>query len=266
MTTLTLRDSGFLGLSRGPWVPWTPAQRISDLWFKGNDGPQPTGGVVTQWNDLSGKGRHLTQATTSLCPVVTPNALNGKNVVTFNQQFMSGAAGALNAEQVYMIAVMKVISSDGTNDLFMGVGATGRSRKLRALWRSSTGTTMGFSGWNADLPNSIHSLDIGGGYHIYEVWNTKLNIPNNLKIARDGVVDTYSTSTGLEPVDDGRFSIGSVVDAYTFYYSNISVAEVIVDYAAPSDASRALLRGYLAWEYGLQGNLPADDPYKFAAP
>jgi len=66
-------------------------------------------------------------------------------------------------------------------------------------------------------------------------------------------------------------SFTSPIDSLTVggYYgdncSGISLGELVI---APllSDADRQKLEGYLAHKWGLQANLPADHPYKAAAP
>jgi len=41
-----------------------------------------------------------------------------------------------------------------------------------------------------------------------------------------------------------------------------AIGELIVLDAVPSVATRQKLEGYLAWKFGLEGNLPTGHPYK----
>lgn len=52
------------------------------LWLKADAGV--TGTPVSQWNDQSGRGNHLIQATSTNRPVLTANALNGFPALTFD--------------------------------------------------------------------------------------------------------------------------------------------------------------------------------------
>ena len=83
---------------------------------------------------------------------------------------------------------------------------------------------------------------------------------------KDGSVETLTTSAALSTTLDG-FSVGALQGALVEnYYSNISVAEIIVLYEAISTVNRQKLEGYLAHKWGLTANLPADHPYKTVGP
>jgi hypothetical protein len=45
-----------------------------------------------------------------------------------------------------------------------------------------------------------------------------------------------------------------------------SIAEAIILPTALAAPERQRIEGYLAWKWGLQGNLPADHPWKAAPP
>jgi hypothetical protein len=65
------------------------------LWLDGSSASSVTlnGSTVSQWNDLSGNGRHATQATAASQPTFTSNARNGRSALTFGgSQTMSVAA------------------------------------------------------------------------------------------------------------------------------------------------------------------------------
>ena len=56
------------------------------LWLNGSDSSSVTlnSGNVSEWRDLSGGGRHFTQATSAAQPVYTTAGQNGKNCLTFD--------------------------------------------------------------------------------------------------------------------------------------------------------------------------------------
>src|SRR5258706_12126795 len=64
---------------------WTPASVTTAFWYDASNAGSITqsGGTVSQWNDLSGNARHLTQATTALQPTYTASALNSKPGIHF---------------------------------------------------------------------------------------------------------------------------------------------------------------------------------------
>lgn len=64
-------------------------------------------GRVSQWNDMSGNGRHLIQATADSRPIVTSNAINGQPAVTFGD---NGLARFLSAANVVPVGDTSVFS------------------------------------------------------------------------------------------------------------------------------------------------------------
>lgn len=261
------------GASRrsGPAL-WTPAQIATSIWLDASTSSTITtsGGTVSEWRDRSGNNRHISQAVTAQQPTLVAGGLNGLPVITFdgvNDILLNAAVGAAGLTSVSIIAVFKMNSGGTSEDIPMGVGETGQVGRIRVLYRAGSGTTVGFASWARDVPSSAYSYDIGGGYHIFEAWNTQLALPNNVVIGRDGLTTTYSSSSaGLSTTVDG-FSMGSLRgSAVANYYAAISVAEVVILYSAVTSTDRVLIEGYLAWKWGLQANLPAGHLYKSAAP
>lgn len=72
--------------STSSWVNFTPLALNPYVWFDAADTSTITSsaGAVSQWNDKSGLGRDLTQATGSAQPATGTNTLNGLNVINFN--------------------------------------------------------------------------------------------------------------------------------------------------------------------------------------
>jgi hypothetical protein len=249
--------------------PWTPANISTALWFDASDTTTviQTGNLVSQWNDKSGNNRHISQATPSQQPTLASNQQNGLNVLTFdgsNDILSNASVGASGLNSVTIISVFRMISGGSTEDIPMGIG-TNTNGNLRSYYRGPNDTTVGFAGWNNDVPSSAYSYDIGGGYHIFEVWNPQLNTPNNAVIGRDGSTTTYTTNIGNLNTSGNGFSVGSLQGTST-YYTNMSVGEILVFYSVLTDVNRQLAEGYLAWKWGLQGNLPANHPYRNVSP
>lgn len=255
-----------------PGVPWTPANISTFLWFDASDASTITltSGAVSQWNDKSERNKHLTQTVVSTArPVVSAAALNGLNTITYdgvNDYMDNPSVGSSGIQSFFMIAVFRMNTGGNNEDLPMGIGATGANRQCRCFYRANAGTNVGFAGFSADIASSAYSYDIGGSYHIFEIGNTQLTGPNQVEIGRDGQATSYTPSNSLLAATDG-FTMGSLRGgAIGNYYSAISVAEFICLHYFPTTDQRQRLRGSLAWKWGLQGNLPADHPYKFSRP
>lgn len=95
------------GVSNG----WTPAALPSlSLWLDASDSATITasGGSVSQWNDKSGAGNHVTQGTSSMQPTTGTTTLNGLNVVSFDgTDTMRTANGACNSAKITFFIVAK---------------------------------------------------------------------------------------------------------------------------------------------------------------
>ena len=65
---------------------WTPLELGADriAWFDASVGPFTYATGISQWNDLSGLGNHVTQSTGSSQPLLNSSYLNGKPSVVFD--------------------------------------------------------------------------------------------------------------------------------------------------------------------------------------
>jgi hypothetical protein len=248
--------------------PWTPSRITTDLWFDAADASTITlnGSTVSQWNDKSGNARNISQGTTANQP--TYSSVNSEIVFDGSNDILSNASvGAADLVSVTLIAVIKMNSGGGTEDVLMGIGETGNVGRIRTFYRGPNQTTVGFAGWGADVGTSTHSWDIGGGYHIISGWNTALGASSNVRLSRDGVTPTVHSTSGSLVASVNGFSVGSLRGSLVGnYYSAISVKEIVVLYSAVTDTNRQLIEGYLAHKWGLSANLPSDHPYKSSAP
>lgn len=89
-------------------------------WYSGTslDGNFADGAAVTNWADLSGNGRHLTNRLTYLCPTMKSNAYNGKSCLSFDSSktnklmFTStNYTSGLN-EEMWAVFVVRYTNSD----------------------------------------------------------------------------------------------------------------------------------------------------------
>ena len=249
---------------------WNPSMISTALWLDAADASTITesGGAVSQWDDKSGNGRNISQSNASQRPALVSSGLNSKPTVDFdgsNDVMLNASVGASGLSNVSIISVFKQITGGGSEDHQINIGQTNNTGKVRGVYRNPNGTVLGFGGW-ARTAFSSFSLDIGGSHHIFGFANTALSGSNNLEMFKDGSIETLTTSNALSTTLDG-FSVGSLQGASVAnYYSNISVAEIIVLYEAISTVNRQKTEGYLAHKWGLTANLPNDHPYKTVGP
>lgn len=249
---------------------WNPSMISTALWLDAADASTVTtvSDAVSQWNDKSGNGRNIFQSTANQRPTFTSSGLNGKPTLDFdgsNDVLLNASVGASDLSNASIISVFKQIIGGASEDHQINIGQTGTAGKVRGFYREPNGTVIGFGGW-ASTAISSFSLDIGGSHHIFGFVNTALSGPNNIVVIKDGSTQTLSTTATLSTTLDG-FSVGSLQGAsIASYYSNISVAEIIVTYDAISTLNRQKVEGYLAHKWGLEANLPVGHPYKTTGP
>lgn len=256
MTARFLANSGIL---------WTPT--TSTIWHNAGDPATLTtvSGAASQLNDKSGSA-HWIQASPTQRPIVTPNGLNGKTVLTLDgvNDFMSSSSAG-QATNISIIVLMKYNSASG-EDIALGFGTTGQTKAVRALYRGNGGTTQGFATFGNDITSSGLSCDIGGDFHIFSI----IQSGQQVSMWRDGSPDTVLPRTlSLTPntVNTTNYTLGSLAGpSIGAYYSAISFCEAVVYYSAINSTLRQHTEGYMAHDWGKQGSLPSDHPYKNAPP
>ena len=72
-------------------VAWTPAELTTLAWYDAADASTITlnGSNVSQWDDKSGSGRHLSQVTASRQPSYAASTLNDRPLITLVDDFMT---------------------------------------------------------------------------------------------------------------------------------------------------------------------------------
>lgn len=127
------------------------------LWLDASDAATITssGGKVSQWNDKSGNGRNVTQATSAAQPSTGTATQNGRNVLVFDGSDYLAAATAADWKFLH----------DGTNYIVASAVQFGTSANPDALYVllstfnsafTFVGTWMGFD----DRPTAGRSLQL----------------------------------------------------------------------------------------------------------
>jgi len=108
-----------IAASRRPYVAavgggWTPASVSTAFWFDADNAASITasGGLVSQWNDLSGNARHATQATGGLKFTDTASVQNGKHgLLSVNSAGSNMKTAGFTVSQPFMIfAAFKIVT------------------------------------------------------------------------------------------------------------------------------------------------------------
>lgn len=192
-----------------------------------------TSGAVSQWSDLSGNGRHLTQSTSSRRPTVKVAEKNGLNVIYFD----GGAKGLVTSSltlnnPITIFVVVKMYSLASYTTIYDGVNnneanLAGNSGNNIQLY------TQGFVGGISSSTNTwyrlTHSMNMGSSYDR----------------RNDTVTNTWSDGT----VTMGGLRIGEGDGGGE--NGNMDIAEVIVYDRALNTSEVNTINSYLSAKWGI---------------
>lgn len=284
--------AGIVAASRPPSVapppPWTPLNMsvIPQIYLDAQDSAvTDVSGLASAIGNLGAMGASgdFSQTTAGNRPAILAAELNGKRVLRFdggNDVLLGSSADQKNifsgVSAAWIFIVYKKRSADvtpatralfystvGGNTLprfsvYAGLAVAGEENKpLMRVGRLDADTT-------ANLPaSSAHS-------GIYVMVLHAVNYGSRVgRIYVDGEIDAENTTLttagstsdtqAQEALSLGAFyTAGGATDA--------DFATAVISNTAPSDGDIDKLFGWAAHKYGLTANLPADHPYKTAAP
>lgn len=250
----------------GPWSPSDNANLLA--WYDAADTAtvQTVGSNVSQWDDKSGNGYNATQGTATDRPGWGANQLNGYDVL----QFAAGGGGGLwlnlpstpytdNNVSMYVVGRRTTSKTYG-----VAVGFhQGTSQYAVNILVNGDGQDYFGSYTNAWQPSSFtmingdwYIMEMIGTYTTGTTWDINWYRTGN---SAGGVTGT-PTYTVFGP---SSARIGS--DEYGSYMIG-DIAEIAFVNAKDSTTDRQKMEGYMAWKWGLEGDLPAGHPYKSAPP
>ena len=256
---------------------WTPAQITTYTWIDPSDSSTVTlaSGVIEQIDDQSGNGHHLLQ-----------------NADTSRRAYYSSGINGLNCIDLRGSEVMYLDDNNGDNTTAMyfvaettASSATNQAIVRRGFGSESLGYTYRFNGTTGDLSGffRIGSTNRGLGNlsspptpAIYEVQLTESG--GNTTIEAYHTANSWSgpsTYSGVlaNQTDDVKPVIGGAYTSDDWGGTGFSdffrgfIGEIIyITGATVTSTNQDLIQGYLAWKWGLEGDLPVGHPYKNAAP
>jgi len=248
---------------------FTPAE-ITGLkaWYDASDTSSISlsGSAVTQWNDKSGNGFHVTQGTAAQRPSSGINTINSKNVLTFGGDDVLSASTASDWTFLHNSTgstVFAVAISDNTGEFeysifATSVGSSERGCALR-LTSPSPGTLSPFvstGGGSGTLVSLIsgETFTNGTAFYVSGVWdNNNATLANRSKWRKNG-----GTEVGTNTQDDAPSSsnparalcIGNNTNSGSFAWTG-KIAEIIMYTGVLSSGNVASVNSYLASKWGI---------------
>ena len=240
---------------------WLDAADTSSITFTSSN-------TISAWNDKSGNGFNLYQATSSNQPTYFSNYIT---LGTASNYYMNMPQGAVNNASTWsMFFVINPINStnwimakqwDGVNSLnilsmtYNGYRSSGTTGVV--YFKPQNSATL-FSGPAALATSTVQMVSMSyDGTNMYYYLNGNLG---STTAGTFGIINVGSATT---------CTLGAWVVAGGLEYSgttNFKLGELQFFNTALTTSQRQQTEGYLAWKWGLQGSLPANHPYKSFSP
>jgi hypothetical protein len=233
------------------------------MWYDAADATTITqsGGTISQWDDKSGNGYDATQVVSGEQPQ-TGSTLNGLDTIYFNndRNFDIPNVTLTSDFSIYIVAQK-----------------TGKEDQYNVALAISDGASTNFANWaliwGYPSLNKISYYDAADRSSTTELNQNQYYISSALRDTGATQIDFWlngsddGQNVALAPNGAGTtFSDSFIgVDQYgSDFEGNIAEIIVIANYQSTSD--RQKIEGYLAWKWGLEGDLPVGHPYKNSAP
>jgi hypothetical protein len=200
-----------------------------------------TGTSVNQWRDKSGGGRNAISIGSSV-----PSFINNSIVFNGNGQFSTSYSSVLTNENCFLVFR---INSSTTFSLISG-GALG-NRIFYVEPAASRWIYLGGIGvWGAF---NTSALTISKRYLTNFSWTS----PSTRSLFLSGSILSPLTTVGNPTAFTGTPTTSFIGNGFIG-----ELNEVIGYNATLTTSQRQQVEGYLAWKWGLQGDLPASHPFK----
>jgi len=216
---------------------WTPASLPGLVaWYDASNSGSITqsGGAVSQWNDLSGSGFHVVQATGSKQPTTGATTLNGLNVLDFvraNAQVLSKTSISTTVTSVFAVALNS--SVPGTSVPFATNAAT--------FFYIQTGTPFLSMYAGGGGMTTSNNTTVGTAFTVYGIVNGGSSVLN-----LNGTTSVPGTNPGSTTAATA-LHLGN--DTGTNYL-NGSIAEVFVSSSVITGGDITSARTYLTGKWG----------------
>jgi hypothetical protein len=220
-------------------------------WWRADSVVLDADGKVSQLTDLSGNGRHRTQATAGLRPLWVANALDGRpgmyfDGVTASQNLPSSAnmSAFLGANGVGTVVIVFRLDSDASaNDMLFSAGSSGHFAAL--YWTGSANLRAEAFDSSQKLANKTPGAAVANWHHGWWRYDQ-----TNLSAFADDADDAAAANTAMTgalhaDILGAPFGLGSTATDLLKGY----IVEAIVWPTALTEAQRRKLTYYLRQRY-----------------
>ncbi len=226
-------------------------------WYDGSDpldngSQQSNGSTLASWKDKSGRKYHSTS-------VVGSPTLSKNGVVFDGSSYYKLPDGAIpfgdSSYSIYIVAMTGYDTPNVYGSIFGG-GVAGGNQNLRVMTTMNPGAAIYTSWWGNDIANGTTTKNVPFLYStLYESRGAQAIYFNGNK------VHNGNPSARGQPAGPNYIGYNSANEKM-----NGTISEIIFFSVSHSQSQQQKIEGYLAWKWGLQGNLPATHPFKSVKP
>lgn len=230
---------------------WTPAALGAPLalWLDANDASTITlnGSTVSQWGDKSGNGRDAVQTVAASQPSANVASLNGKNVITFSNDFLTSSVN-INRSVIPNLGVFIVFKSPtgAGNYALFGNDDGAFDRFALTLFSDLPAFQWGISNGNGITPFTPTGTP-DANPHILSAFLAS-GVTNGSYVGLDGKDFTVMTEVNYSTSETST-AIGAIDTIGTRALTG-DIAEFVLVNGAVDTSIRQKIEGYLAWKWG----------------
>jgi hypothetical protein len=254
------------------WRLWTPADITTLGWYDAQDAATivqaTTPGRVSQWTDKGSVGtRHFLQGTAARQPTTGADNINGFNVIGFDaasQYFLAMGSNPFGATisnaALFMVINVKSVSQAVTTFSMTGSATAANRWQSHCPW---TGPTVYFDCGGASGANRVQ-YGSGWAANTIRIMGFICSVTNSVQQIWESGLLKIGDATGHNVNTVGNPTLGA--GAGGTEHDTCAIGECIIINGTVSTEIRQIIEGYLAWHWGLTGDLAESHPFKLAPP
>jgi hypothetical protein len=217
-----------------------------------------SGSSVTAWRDKSGNGYNATVTSGANSPILSGNSIQFRAASSQSLDIAQGFGTSLVDTTLILFFVGQRVTASGFH-FFLSGATTDNNRVMQTgFFNDNMSLNIYGTEFNVAIPAYSASAEPTRIYSYALNTATAEQVMNGTTL--QSTAGTYRLAGFLGPQLGRRYSSVNIV------YHSFNISEMIGFAPIISVAQRQAVEGYLAWKWGLVGNLPSAHPYKSIKP
>ena len=228
------------------------------LWLDAADQSTMTlsGSSVTTWRDKSGNGYNATVTSGANAPILSGNSIQFRAASSQSLDIAQGFGTSLVDTTLILFFVGQRVTASGFH-FFLSGATTDNNRVMQTgFFNDNMSLNIYSTEFNTAIPAYSASAEPTRIYSYALNTATAEQVMNGTTL--QSTAGTYRLAGFLGPQLGRRYSGVNIA------YHSFNISEMIGFAPIISVAQRQVVEGYLAWKWGLVGNLPTAHPYRTA--